>query len=111
MHEAAHALLKAEGGAANLVKILDVLAPSLREYRGKDVVLVVEVVIHEAVGNACLFGDVGHPRAVESCPGNPPGGRLENALPGERAALASGREPRCALGVDAHRAAPSAVSA
>ena len=89
MHEPSHALPERHGHAADLAQVAHVLRPSLREDGGEDVVLVVEVVVHQAVRDARLLGDVCDARTVEAGAREHLGRRREDALARVRAALAA----------------------
>ena len=52
--------------------------PALEEQRVEDLLLGGEVVVDEAVGDAGLVGDVGHPAGVEALPGEHPHGGVED---------------------------------
>ena len=67
-------------------------APALEEDGVEDLVLGVEVVVDEAVGDLRLVGHVGDPAAVEALPGEDPHGGVEDEPPlVDRGAVARGR--------------------
>jgi hypothetical protein len=91
MHEPAHLLAKPDLHIADLVEIRHVLRPALRENRGEDVLLVVEVVVDEAVGDTGLLGDVRNLGAVKARARENLGRRGDDPFTGLRAARSARR--------------------
>src|ERR1700730_12041603 len=91
------------------MKVRDVLRPALGEDGGEDVLLVVEVVVDEPIGDPRLLCDVRHLGSVKPGAREHLGGRGDDPFTGLRAARGAGRMAR-RLRRLAHAIAPAARS-